>query len=214
MDLGLVRQELGQDPTQAQRVLAQRRAHPVVAGGGRVPLVEHEIEHLEHRRQAGGSVGPLGHLERDLGLRQRALGPHDALGHGGLPDEEGAGDLVGGEPPEEPQRERDARLGGEHGVTRDEDEAQKVVTEIVVGLVEIDVPHLRRPPTGLAASRPSSSCLRSSTVLRRSRSTARRLPTVMSQAPGLSGTPDVGHCSSAAARASWARSSPTPTSPT
>src|SRR5260370_26143975 len=36
----------------------------------------------------------------------------------------------------------------------------------------------------------------------------------MSQAPGLSGTPDSGHCSSAATRASCARSSARPTSRT
>src|SRR6202163_2663051 len=36
----------------------------------------------------------------------------------------------------------------------------------------------------------------------------------MSQAPGLSGTPDFGHCSSAATRASCARSSARPTSRT
>src|SRR5262245_1710228 len=43
---------------------------------------------------------------------------------------------------------------------------------------------------------------------------ARRLAVVMSQAPGLSGTPDSGHCSSAATSASWARSSARPTSRT
>src|SRR6266487_1927960 len=36
----------------------------------------------------------------------------------------------------------------------------------------------------------------------------------MSQAPGLFGTPDTGHCSSAATSASWARSSATPISRT
>src|SRR5204863_6148553 len=36
----------------------------------------------------------------------------------------------------------------------------------------------------------------------------------MSQAPGLSGTPESGHCSSAATSASCARSSATPMSPT
>src|SRR3954468_10681687 len=46
------------------------------------------------------------------------------------------------------------------------------------------------------------------------RSIARCLPVAMSQAPGLSGTPDSGHCSSAATSASWARSSATPTSRT
>src|SRR5688500_7543621 len=45
-------------------------------------------------------------------------------------------------------------------------------------------------------------------------SMARRLATAMSQAPGLSGTPDSGHCSSAATSASWASSSARPTSRT
>src|SRR5712691_6352586 len=43
---------------------------------------------------------------------------------------------------------------------------------------------------------------------------ARCFAVAMSQAPGLSGTPDSGHCSSAATSASWARSSAIPTSPT
>jgi hypothetical protein len=43
---------------------------------------------------------------------------------------------------------------------------------------------------------------------------ARCLALAMSHAPGLSGTPDCGHCSSAATRASCARSSATPTSRT
>src|ERR1700704_4923100 len=43
---------------------------------------------------------------------------------------------------------------------------------------------------------------------------ARCLAVAMSQAPGLSGTPDSGHCSSAATSASCARSSARPTSPT
>ena len=49
---------------------------------------------------------------------------------------------------------------------------------------------------------------------RRSRSIARCLAVAMSQAPGLSGTPDSGHRSSAATSASWARSSARPTSRT
>src|SRR6267142_1956451 len=43
---------------------------------------------------------------------------------------------------------------------------------------------------------------------------ARCLAVAMSQAPGLSGTPDAGHSSSAATSASCARSSARPTSPT
>src|SRR3954453_12592647 len=64
------------------------------------------------------------------------------------------------------------------------------------------------------SSRPSSSTLRSSVTRRRMVSTPRRRPTAISQAPGLSGTPDSGHCSSAATSASCARSSASPTSRT
>src|SRR3954470_5895654 len=45
-------------------------------------------------------------------------------------------------------------------------------------------------------------------------SIARCFAVAMSQAPGLSGTPDSGHCSSAATSASCARSSARPMSPT
>src|SRR3984885_1656411 len=65
-----------------------------------------------------------------------------------------------------------------------------------------------------ANSRPNSSSFRSCSALRRKRSIARCLAVAMSQAPGLTGTPDFGHCSNAATRASWARSSATPTSRT
>src|SRR3990172_2747362 len=66
----------------------------------------------------------------------------------------------------------------------------------------------------VSSSRPSSSCLRSSTVFRRSRSIARCFAVAVSQAPGLSGRPDTGQRSSAMTNASWASSSASPTSRT
>src|SRR6266487_814357 len=63
-------------------------------------------------------------------------------------------------------------------------------------------------------SRPSAWCLRSSAWRRRMRSIARCLAVPISQAPGFSGTPEVGHCSRAATRASCASSSAVPMSPT
>jgi hypothetical protein len=51
-------------------------------------------------------------------------------------------------------------------------------------------------------SRLSSSCFCSSLVRLRRTSIARCFAVAMSQAPGLSGTPDSGHCSSAATSAS------------
>ena len=59
----------------------------------------------------------------------------------------------------------------------------------------------------VSRSRPSSACFASASFALRIRSMARFFAAVMSQAPGLSGMPAFGHCSSALSRASWASSS-------
>ena len=51
---GLVRHEFGQQPRQADRFGAQVFAYEVVAGRRGIPLVEHEIDHRQHRAQAIG----------------------------------------------------------------------------------------------------------------------------------------------------------------
>src|SRR6266852_3919532 len=71
-----------------------------------------------------------------------------------------------------------------------------------------------KPSWARSKSRPISSCFRSSILRRRMRSIARCFAVPMSQAPGRSGTPSPGHCSSAATRASCASSSAVPMSPT
>src|SRR5262245_26595600 len=130
--LRLLRHELGQDATEPERVLAQRGSHPVAAGCGRVAFVEDEVDDLEHGRQAGDALRPARDLEGDVLLREGALGPYDALGHGGFRDEEGARDLLGAETAEQAERERHPRLGREHRVAGDEHETQEVVTDVVV----------------------------------------------------------------------------------
>ena len=49
MHLGLAGRQPRQDAAEPQRLLAQLRPHPVLAGGGRVALVEDEVDHLQHR---------------------------------------------------------------------------------------------------------------------------------------------------------------------
>ena len=46
------------------------RAHPVVAGGRRVALVEDQVDDLEHRRQPRGELGAARHLERHAAPRR------------------------------------------------------------------------------------------------------------------------------------------------
>ena len=108
--LRLVGCKPGQDAAEPQRLLAELRPHPVVARGRRIALVEDQVDHLQHRRQAAGELGAARHLERHAGLGERALGAHDALRDGRLRHQEGAGDLFGGEAAEQPQRQRGARL--------------------------------------------------------------------------------------------------------
>ena len=95
-------------------------------------------------------------------------------------------------------------------MARHEDQAQDIVLHVLdvggeIGLIEL---------LQGSSSRPISSCLRSSVTRRRSASIPRRLAVAISHAPGLSGMPARGHCSSAATSASWARSYATATSRT
>ena len=125
--------------------------------------------------------------------------------------EEGAGNLAGGQTSQQAQGKRHTGLGRKDWMTGREDEAQKVVANVVI----LDSVEVRLGQRLLDSKlRPSCSTLRSSVLFRRSRSMARCLAVAMSQAPGLSGMPAWGHCSRAMTRASWARSSANPTSRT
>jgi hypothetical protein len=56
-----------------------------------------------------------------------ALGTHDSLAHGRLGDQEGAGDLAGGQASERAQRERHTRLHLQRRVAAGEDQPQPIV---------------------------------------------------------------------------------------
>ncbi len=53
----LLRSEFGQDAPQPQRIFAERRPHPVIAGGRGVTFVEDQVDDLKHRRKARGKFG-------------------------------------------------------------------------------------------------------------------------------------------------------------
>ena len=197
-----------------QRVLAQRRAHPVVARGRRVPLVEDEVDDLEHRRQArvaarrprGTSNGTRASASVRLARTMRW-----ATVGSGTRNARAISSVV--RPPSSRSVSATRASVDSTGWQAMKISRSRSSPMSSSGSSSLDVGP-RRPLTGPRPRGASSSCLRSSTVLRRSRSIARCLPVAMSHAPGLSGTPDAGHCSSAATRASWARSSARPTSRT
>jgi len=93
LDLGLARHQRCEDPSEAQRIRAQRRADPVLAGARRVALVEHQVEHLEHRRQALSELVSGRDLKWHARLRECALGANYALRDRALGDEKRARDL-------------------------------------------------------------------------------------------------------------------------
>ena len=77
--------------------------------------------------QAVGQLVILRHAVRDARRLDLALGTDQALGHGWLGDEEGAGHLLGGQSAEQAQGQRDLRFGGECRVAAGEDEAKPIV---------------------------------------------------------------------------------------
>jgi hypothetical protein len=90
-------------------------------------LVEDQVDDRQHGIQPVGQQVLGRHPEGDPGGLDLALGPHQPLGHGRLGDQEGAGDLAGGQAAERPQGEGDLRLGGQRGVAAGEDELQPLV---------------------------------------------------------------------------------------
>src|SRR6266481_3536887 len=132
MDLRLVRSELRQDTPETKRILAEGRAHPVLAGGGRVAFVEDEADDLQHGRQTGGKIRSARDLEGNARLAEGSLGPNDALGDRGLWDQKGARDLIRSQAAEQAQSERNARLGRENRMAGYEHEAQEVVADVIV----------------------------------------------------------------------------------
>ena len=78
-------------------VRAKRRSDPLLAGRRRVALVEHQVDHFEHRSQALAKLVATRDLERHACLGERALGADDALRDRPLGGEERPCDLRGRE---------------------------------------------------------------------------------------------------------------------
>ena len=129
--LGL-RQQLVQEPRQADRLAREIGARQRFARRGGVPLVEHEVDHLQHRVQPLRQFGRRRHLVGDAGVADLGLGAHDALGQRGRRGQEGARDLLGRETADLPQRQRDARFRRQGGVAAGEDQPQPVVLDALV----------------------------------------------------------------------------------
>ena len=120
-----------QHPGEAERLEAEVGAHPGLARGGGVPLVEHQVDHRHHVVQTSGALGAGRHLQHRTRLGEGPLGPRDPLPHSGVLDQEPARDLLGGQPADQPERQGRPGLRRQRRVAGQEHQAQHVVLDVV-----------------------------------------------------------------------------------
>ena len=187
--LGLTGHQQEHEAREPDRLGGEVVAREVAAGGRHMALVEHQVEHREHGREAFGQRVGIGHADRDARRAQLALGAHEPLRDRRLRDEQAASHLGHGEAADQSQRQRHLGLLREGRVTAGEHERQALVGDHVLLVGE--------PGDALLELARELDCLERSTASRRRRSIARRLAAVKIHAPGLSGTPSFGQRSSA-----------------
>ncbi len=124
---GFVGHQLSQRPGQANRLGAQAGADQLGPGGGRVALVEQQVQHGEHGPGSFRQHVVGRDAEGYAGVADLALGPHQALGHGGFGDQERPRYLGRGQAGQGAQGEGDLGLQGQGRMTAGEHQAQAVV---------------------------------------------------------------------------------------
>ncbi len=144
--LGLVGHQQSQDPAEPDGLGAQLPADQGVAGGGRVALVEHQVQDGQHGLEPLGEHVARRDPVRDVRVPDLPLGPDQPLGHGRLGDQEGPGDLGGGQPSQGAERQGDPGVDGQRGVAAREDQPQPVV---------LDGAFVHRVPQGLKGRQPT-----------------------------------------------------------
>ena len=120
MGLGLVGHQDGQEAPEADRLVRELVASPVA-------LVEDQVDHRQHSRQALGQQVVGRNAERDPGRPDLGLRPRQPALHRLARHEEGVGDLRGVEASESRQGQRHLRLERERGMAAGEDELQALV---------------------------------------------------------------------------------------
>ena len=126
--LGL-RQQVDEQTSQADRLAREvgpRQRAPRRRG---IPLVEHEVDHVQHRVEPPRQIAPHRHLIGNARVPNLCLGAHDALGHRGRTSEKGAGDLLGREAADLAQGQRDLRVRRQSRMAAGEDQPQPIVLD-------------------------------------------------------------------------------------
>jgi len=74
--------QLGEEPPEADRLAREVGPRQRLSRRGGIPLVEHQVEHLEHGAQPIGQLVPRRHLVGDALVADLRIGAHDPLGQG------------------------------------------------------------------------------------------------------------------------------------
>ena len=127
--LGLAGHQLAEQPPEANRLAAQLTSGQLVAGAGRIPLVEDEVHGAQYAAQPSGQLVIGRHLVPDARGGDLVLRAGDSLPHRRLGDEERVGDLGGGQAAEGAQRQRDLRRRVERRVAAGEDQPEPVIED-------------------------------------------------------------------------------------
>jgi hypothetical protein len=119
-DLAVVGQQGVHRARESDRLARELAALQGRARARDVALVEDQVEDVEHHAQALGALGLGRRVEAAAGRPDALLGAADALGHGRLGHEEGAGDLCRGQAADGAQGERELRRGRQGGVAAED----------------------------------------------------------------------------------------------
>ena len=120
MHLGLVGHQFREYAAEPERLGGEVAAAAVA-------LVEDQVDDCQNGVEAVRKQVGRRHAKRDPGGLDLALGPHEPLGHGLLGNEEGAGDLLGPQPAQRPQRECDLRLERQRRVAAGEQQLEPLI---------------------------------------------------------------------------------------
>ena len=127
--LRILGDQVVQQARQANGFGAQIVAHQLGAGSGRVALIEDQVEDSQDGVQPFGPEARRRDLVGDARNLDLALGAHQALRHGGFAQQEGLGDLAGGQTAEGVERQSDPRILCDGRVAAGEDQAQSFVRD-------------------------------------------------------------------------------------
>ena len=146
MDLGFPGLQADQHSAQSHRVRTERRPRPVVTGGGRIALVEDQVDDPEDGLEPGRELVGGWQLNRTRG-RSGSSSPGRSAAPSWSPGQERPGDLPGLQPAEGAQRQGDLGVEAEDGMAGGEDQPEQIVGDGGVELL-VDVGHRVLPGFG------------------------------------------------------------------